>query len=396
MVYGGLDCVTWKYASDKRTSGRAAADAIPLRLADEGELVTLADVMIEAADAEKDGGSSIAILAQAGANVDLSRCEILSLETEGRRRGAPVDLPATAGGDGMPGNDACSMDVGERSSAAAARRAHACDADSSVSGAGGIGQEPAGKPGAGSPGCRMTPARTVLAVAPVKVRPTHGTPRHDRRRGSGRRPWRRARPATARSASGYTGIDGGKDNRDRGQGRSSGGGAEAARRHAPANNNAWPARGPQAAVARAAGPEGAVAHGGKGGGAGGCQHRTGVARRDAHVRDVKLTAPTGGKGGDGGLGQAGGSGGKGAAGGKTPAMATDLKAGCAGGDGGKGGAGGQGGGGRGGPSIGIAHTGTEPAITGAPIVPGTPGDGGTGDGSAGAGAKGTAGPSHEF
>jgi hypothetical protein len=99
--------------------------------------------------------------------------------------------------------------------------------------------------------------------------------------------------------------------------------------------------------------------GGLGGGAGGASIALVSLGASLTFINVSLTADAGGAGGTGAAGQAGGVGGNGGPGGGVATVEA-----CDGGNGGTGGLGGAGGGGRGGHSLGIAHTGPAPELSG--------------------------------
>src|SRR5262245_16214596 len=100
QIFGGLDCTTWTYVAGTKTKWTAGADELPLRLAD-GASIAIEDVTIEAADAIKDGGSSIAIVAQAGASVELVRCDV---RAGNGADGAAGNTPAGTGMAGVMGD----------------------------------------------------------------------------------------------------------------------------------------------------------------------------------------------------------------------------------------------------------------------------------------------------
>ncbi|WP_436613928.1 hypothetical protein [Sorangium sp. So ce1024] len=110
------------------------------------------------------------------------------------------------------------------------------------------------------------------------------------------------------------------------------------------------------------------------------------------MRDSKITADFGGRGGDGGPPQRGGRAGRGAPGG---AQGDHIFA-CSGGDGGQGGPGGYGGPGRGGDSIGIAYIDDDQlTLEGVTIETGQPGKGGTSWNHDGTTTTGESGQAHE-
>jgi hypothetical protein len=98
------------------------------------------------ADCEKPGGSSIALLAEGEAEVMLTRCTVAAGNGADGPDGAPFDMPATGGSEGLIGADAC---TGAMLFGGASVKNN-CGAEGSISGSGGIGQEFNG--GSGSPG----------------------------------------------------------------------------------------------------------------------------------------------------------------------------------------------------------------------------------------------------
>lgn len=391
LIYGALDCAaSWAYAADKRTAVQAPADMIALRVASKAS-VELYDIDVTAADATVPGGSSIAVLAEAEADVMLSRSAVQAGSGANGAEGAAFDMPATAGGDGLPGKDACTGNFVEPGLGAK----NTCEMEESISGAGGIGTEASG--GAGSPGSPlgvMNGGQGEVATAC-----TAGTA------GDLGAPGLAGPGASGLGSLGVTGFSGvaGSDGLPGkvGQGGGGGGGAKGGGAGAMPNDKKQcgavsNAMGTAGASGASGGAGGCGGSGGKGGGAGGAS--IGVVSLGATLTfsEVTITTKAGGKGGSGGTGQAGGTGGNGGAGGKVPAAATDLKPGCAGGPGGAGGSGGKGGGGLGGHSIGIAYTGGAPVTEGVQIVFGAPGDGGTGEGDTGNGAAGVAAQVQEF
>ncbi len=97
LIFGGLDCASWKYVAGTKTKWTAGADAVPLHVTANGSAV-VADFVIEAANAAKEGGSSIAIVAEANGYVDLSRCEVKAGD------GMAGVTPEAPMGSGTPGD----------------------------------------------------------------------------------------------------------------------------------------------------------------------------------------------------------------------------------------------------------------------------------------------------
>ncbi len=142
-----------------------------------------------------------------------------------------------------------------------------------------------------------------------------------------------------------------------GAGGGGGGGARVPDNYATWNNGA------SGGAGGSGGCGGLAGAGGQGGGA-----SLGIVMIDSEVSiSGAITVSTSGAGGAGGTGQTGGAGGGAGPGGADASTANpdsndDGTPGCAGGIGGDGGNGGNGGGGAAGPSVGIAYTGTAPAL----------------------------------
>jgi len=135
-LYGGLDCDQgWKYVGlDTKTPWTASADDVPLIVAS-GARAKLEDIAITAADATVLGGSSVAMLAQVGAQLTLARCDVSAGDGAD---GAVGDTPAGAvmsGVDGNPGKAACA-DMDQLGGASAVL---SCDGTPVNSGIGGAG-----------------------------------------------------------------------------------------------------------------------------------------------------------------------------------------------------------------------------------------------------------------
>jgi hypothetical protein len=352
-VYGGFDCAEWGYDPTKRPRWTAPADAVPLRVTGESN-VAVYDMVIEARDAEKAGGSSIAVLVVGDkAEVTLERCDV----TAGAgKAGAPGVTPDTIGpnNEGAAGAAGGNGDDGDGN---AGTMANVCTAmNPAVGGAG--GQNQCGDTdAAGGLGGTGTNGNDGLAGQ-------DGKPMPDGMEGTGGKPEDANGPcgfgqggkagqngvsgpgATGigtLTEAGYLGVAGqnGQGPGTPGQGGGGGGGAKKC-----ANNNAGP--------------------GGGGGGAGGCGGLAGTGGSSGGVsigvvslnakavtlRTVTVTTAKGGDGAKGANGQPGGAGGN-------PGFAGGAGA-CIGGPGGAGGRGGSGGGGLGGHSVGIAFKGAPP------------------------------------
>ena len=385
-IYGGLDCETdWKYDAAAPTTLTASGDMIPLRVSSK-TTAELFDVVIRADDAQVPGGSSVALIAEGDADVRLTRCKVEAGNGKNGEDGDDFLETAAEGNPGIAGGLACSAGTVITPNPVAVQ----CGELQSIGGIGGIGTESVG--GAGNPGSPLgTPnggkGEELGGSGAACTDATPGDPGAIGAPGDG---------ATAlgslQAGQGFVGSIGadGKPGLP-GQGGGGGGGAKGG---TGASKCTMPGSA-GGASGGSGGSGGCGGQGGKGGGAGGAS--IGIISLGAKLTfsDVTIESKSGGKGGNGGVGQLGGEGGTGGLGG-SKANFNLLKNGCNGGVGGKGGNGGTGGGGRGGHSIGIAHNGTPPDMTGATITTGAAGNGGTGEGETGAGAPGTAQKAQEF
>jgi hypothetical protein len=381
-IYGGLDCASgeWTWIGPTKKSEISPEAGLVALVLDPGVAATVEDVTLRAKDAVEAGGSSIAVIATSGAELDLARCDV---ETGNGKDGAAGDafaMSAAPGGMGNAGMDACSgpMIFGGGSVTNSCDEA---DPNDSISGSGGIGQEAIG--GAGSPGTPLGTMNGGTGQLDDAGMCTSGAAGDD---GTAGTPGTGAQGTGTITAQGYAGPAANPGDKGKpGQGGGGGGGAKGGTGAGKCADMASAG----GASGGSGGSGGCGGAGGKGGQAGGAS--IGIVSLGATLvfADVKITTKNGGKGGDGGAGQLGGMGGPAGAGG-SKASAASLKDGCSGGPGGKGGAGGKGGGGAGGPSIGIAHTGEAPDIKSATTSLGTPGSGGAGEGDTGSGAPGLA------
>lgn len=380
-VYGGLDCAAdWEYAGgSKRTVWTTDPDRVPVQLTS-GISVSLLDVDVVASDSAAPGGSSIAVIADAGSTLSLTRCSVT----------------AGAGADGMsggniPGTGAMGETGPDGLNACTALEVHtpdppinACPDVMSVGGAGGLGGALIGGAGtAGAPGADNKGLGEGAAVC------TDGGPGAT---GADGAPGLGGGGLGAISASGYLGVNGSDGTTGApGQGGGGGGGGKGG----TGSGKCASAAVAGGASGGAGGSGGCGGQGGIGGQAGGSS--IGILSLGASLSftDVDITSGKGALGGAGGTGQSGGFGGFGGVGGLPVGT---LHAGCNGGQGGKGGKGGTAGGGLGGHSIGVAYSGAAPDLTGATILPGAAGDGGPGDGvdATTAGAAGVAMESQAF
>ena len=388
-IYGGLDCEAgdWKWIGDtKRSEISPDSGDIPLVL-DLGVSATIEDVVFRAKDAVEPGGSSIAILATSGSQLELARCHVEAGNGADGFSGEAFGLSAATGVLGNSGMPACSgpMIFGGGSVT------NACDEadqnDNSISGSGGIGQEAIGS--AGSPGTPLGTMNGGTGQLDDVATCTNGTPGDSGTPGAS---GTGAQGTGTITAQGYAGAAGSTGTKGKpGQGGGGGGGAKGGAGAGKCADMASAG----GASGGSGGSGGCGGAGGKGGQAGGAS--IGILSLGATLifADVKISANNGGNGGDGGAGQLGGMGGPGGTGG-SKGNAVSLDNGCSGGPGGNGGTGGRGGGGLGGHSIGIAYNDRPPSADGATITIGSAGDGGAGEGDAGNGAPGTAGMTRSF
>jgi hypothetical protein len=384
-LYGALDCASgWAYDAAKKTGLKAGADAIPLTVSKAATSAEVSDFAITAADAMKDGGSSIGVLV-AQAAVSFTRCDVTAGNGKAGVAGAAWMTASEAGSDGKAGADACAADMSFGGKAVT----NTCGGGDSVSGSGGIGDAAAG--GDGSKGLPVS--ATNGGAGEGAMRCTAGT---DGDPGSAGNPGPGAASLGALSASGYAGDPGGDGKPGAvAQGGGGGGGAKGGA-----------GAGKCAAAASAGGASGGSGGsggcgglGGKGGAAGGSSLAIVSIGATLSFANVSVKAGAGGNGGDGGTGQLGGDGGNPGAGGKAKPMYGNLNDACSGGHGGKGGAGGKGGGGTGGHAIAIGVSGGAVPMSGWTATKGTAGAGGKGDnagGNLGDGAPGVAADCWDF
>ena len=355
-IYGGLDCATFAYVEGQKTTIAPAPELVPLTLL-RGTGARIEGVVAKAADAMTAGGSSIAVLAQEGAEATLASCEIHAGEGAPGQPGATIAGRASDGVGGISGNVGCQSTRLVPGGEAQVNG----DCPTSVGGAGGPGGISEGFNGAsGQPG--EVPGGTGQTVVNECNDGDDGADGNDGIDGLG------ATGIGTISDAGYAGIAGfdGKTPGSPGRGGGGGGGG----RGAAFNCESY--AGPSGGSGASGGCGGAV---GGGGGPGGSS--IGILMHHATVAlfDVAITTATGGAGGPGGDGQPGGFGGP------FGGIPGDVGA-CSGGKGGKGGWGGAGGGGLGGHSIGIAFRGIAPMATAVTIAGGNGGAGGVGVGNA--------------
>jgi hypothetical protein len=372
-IYGAMDCSksTWDYDPKKRTSLTTAPDAIPLTL-DMATGIEVRDFVIQAASAMMDGGSSIALVADAAA-ASLVRVDVIAGDGKAGLNGTtpgtdvgPSD-PADPAVAGNKGQIACS-DMALENGGLPKDNAHCPNANGGpLGGLGGSGLVANGTSGDAVVPSGQTAQGGLGQVAmgwACVVGNGKGT---DGNPGNGGNPGVGATGATSFGSltkQGYTGI-GGKDGEVGlpGQGGGGGGGAKGKLNCAGASGGSG-------------GAGGCGGFGGLGGKAGGGSFGILNLKATLSFDTVTVTLGMGGKGGDGGDGEFGGAGGNGGSGG----AGNGTNAACSGGNGGNGGQGGKGGGGRGGHAVGIAYTGmTAPSTMGVTFKgKGSAGPGGTG------------------
>jgi hypothetical protein len=374
-LFGSLACTNgWMYDASTKTALTAAPDAIPLTATSAASGAEVHDFTITAADAIKDGGSSIAVAVDQAA-VSFSRCDLVAGNGKAGLAGTtpmdpvgPMD-PTDAGIKGNEGKAAC-VDPSQ-SLGGAQKENMLCPAASGgpIGGSGGVGSVASGSNGDVFP----VNAQTALGgdgqpnLDPMSLWSCvsgNGGGTAGVNGGSGTLgPSAKDTDLGTLDKSGYTGVAGKAGGPGfPGQGGGGGGGA----------------KGKTACAGASGGGGGAGGCGGKGGTGGDPGGASiGIISLGATLTfdRVSIKLGVGGSGGDGRDGQAGGSGGNGGNGG-TGSGTSDA---CNGGKGGQGGFGGKGGGGRGGHAIGIAYTGMSmPSTESVTFTKGTSGAGGKG------------------
>jgi hypothetical protein len=348
-LHGGFDCMKeWAYVGEsQRSMLTPGPDEVPITWNDGAPdaKAFLTDFYVEAADAVKPGGSSIAIFLP-GMNlaVTIKRCEAVAGNGADGADGVPADpnnLPAPAGTPGNIGGDACSAPLSKGGLAPQT----VCDLGLSKGGAGGDAGPLTAEDGeAGEPTWDAISGLGGLgeANAPACTNGKNGADGQDGIPGLGG-------DGTAHvTAEGYVGVAGG-DGTPGLPGQGGGGGG---------------ATFGKAAVCGAASPGGAA---GGSGGSGGCGGNTAtggqpggasiaIATRNVGtaILATKMVAGNSGNGGAGAPSQPGGKGGVPAQGG---AGLGAIQPGCSGGAGGRGGKGGPSGGGQGGATVCLATVG---------------------------------------
>jgi hypothetical protein len=351
-VVGGFGCAAWGWTDAARTTIAPGAGKLPLKLTSGSGTTVLRSLVAVAANAVDPGASSIAAIIDGGASTPLS-VEITQCDFSAGKgaSGAKGSAPGGTGEDGTAGNVGNAACVSPSSVLGGDTMSHACGADTSIGGSGGIGSVAlggdgsAGKPnpqtagppgqngeagqgedvggctqgGQGSPGIVGDPGAGATGIGTIDAKGFSG-------------------------AIGAAGTSAGKP----GQGGGGGGGAKAG------HCMGQPAfSGPSGGGGGSGGCGGVPASGGGFGGS-----SIGILSLNAQLTltTVTITAKDGGSGGNGGDGQSGGSGGSGGG------TANNNPSACQGGKGGQGGLGGAGGGGLGGHSLGLAVKGPAPTL----------------------------------
>ena len=387
-VYGGFTgCdAAWKWSDEGRANILGPADVVAVTLIGGSSLLTNVDVT--AADAQADGGSSIAVVVNGG-TVQIANGELTSRNAKAGAAGESLSgHPSLNGLVGENGAGTCSPGATHPGPMGAVK---AClDGSMSVAGSGGDGGNPQGaSAGSGADGTPPDDAFPTFGQggdgegangSPVCISGTDGAPGGD---------------GTAADAvsglgdvteAGYSGLSGAAGAYGKpGQGGGGGGGSKGAVGIIECTGMALDFPG---ASGGAGGTGGCGGKGGGGGGAGGASIALVSLKADVTLTSVTLRVGSGGAGGVGGAGQTGGQKGFG---GDPGAGANPADPSCRGGDGGAGGAGGPGSGGTGGHAVGIAFKGAAPK--GGTVVmdnaaPGLGGDGGPGLEAAGKGSDG--------
>lgn len=381
-LFGSLDCEagTWTPGMAKSVVA-GAADMVAARLLSGGPIV-IEGFRIEAASAEAPGGSSIAVLAEPMAQVDIRGSELVAGDgAEGAKgmdgnQDPPMTMPTGAANKGL---DACANMV---TNPGGIEHSNECGgSEASLGGPGGAGlvlQAGDGADGIAIP-APMTPAGAGGTGAAECDNGGNGAP------GTAGAPGEPGAPNEGEGAlsvaAGYVGVSGGAGTKGKpGQGGGGGAGQLGTTSNCPMNMNKTGA----GASGGSGGAGGCGGEGGGGGGPGGSSIALVSISASVTLTGVMLQAGKGGRGGAGGDAQVGGLGVPGAMGGGNNGNVA-LKIGCMGGDGGPGGGGGQGAGGNGGHSLGIAHFGDAPAGS-FEAATGMPGAGGLG-GNAGYAGK---------
>lgn len=358
-LHGGFHCanLNWLYSNgSSRTQITAPPDEIPLTVDGSTipDLALFTDLNLLAADATKPGGSSIAMLALAGARAEMRRGRLKSGNGAAGADGDDGDHIGTAAKAGVHGKDgapACTGDVGMGGQLVALT----CEDGTSFGGQGGHGGVLAAN--SGDDGELMpTPnpqgfglgGKGEDLVAGLFCTPGIGGAvgkDGDPGLGGGWPP--RLAPA------GYLGVWG-QDGKPGRAGQGGGGGG------ASAGNAACGGLLHGGAGGGSGGTGGCGGKGGRGGQPGGASIGVAMLADSLVLVDIIIVSGNGGNGGRGGTPQQGGQGGLPGIGGAGSPAAGGPNPGCVGGGGGYGGDGGHAGGGLGGPSLAVAYAGTQP------------------------------------
>ncbi len=223
-VYGGLDCASGEWAwigATKKSEISPEAGLVALVL-DPGVAATVEDVTLRAKDAVEAGGSSIAIIATTGAELDLARCNVEAGAAKDGATGEAFANGAAPGAMGNAGGDACT--TGEVNGGASVQ--NACDEadpnDNSIGASGGDGEEVIG--GAGSPGTPLGTMNGGTGQLDDAGMCTNGTPGDEGTPGTSGTGAQGSGTITAQGYSGAAGTPG--DKGKPGQGGGGGGGAK--------------------------------------------------------------------------------------------------------------------------------------------------------------------------
>lgn len=379
ILYGGLKA-DWAFDAATRPVLTGMADVIPVRLAAGANTTELHHLKVEAADAEADGGSSIAMIVEETP----SRLDSVELVSGNGEAGAPSMTPNIDIGPSDPGDDTIEGKKGFDANTTTPNLANPgapsmgntlCPA--SIGGKGGDGGSVDGSASAAADGSRGEPFDMACAgnacgrggagedddMFAVCDPGQNGREGVDGPNGPAATTLGELNPSGYRAPESGSGMPGSP-----GQGGGGGGGAMGV---LPST------RGASGGSGGAGGCGGNGALGGQGGGSSIALVLLGT---PPEMTNVTLAVGTGGDGGAGANGQFGVTGGTGGA------ASTGLNGSsgsCIGGSGGKGGDGGHGAGGRGGHAIGIAFNGQTPGSGFMVTAEGSPGQGGMSSGNAG-------------
>jgi len=340
-IYGGLDCVSWSYATANRVKVAPAAAGYALEVASLSVGTTLEDLEFDAqnAPAATAGASSVAAFVHGSENVTLTRVVLVAGAGSNGAAGTSAGPPGPSDWDtsdgGLNGASATSSAPGPQTTCT-------CPLDTAQETVGGVGGSPsqtafggtplyepdagAGTAGVSAASCNMLGGGTDGVSAPAAAQDPASV-------SAGTLSATGWSPATGTSGSfGQPGQGGGGGGNGPASSGFGGGGA-------------------------CGGCGGA---GGAGGSGGGGSIALLVYQSSVRLSDCTLTAVAGGTGGPGGNGEAGQAG--------SAVGGNGAGGGCQGGAGGAGGGGNGGQGGPGGISGGIVFTGTAPTVNGATVM----------------------------